>query len=54
VAARWFSDVDPEDTTGHPWQPCLQVHDGWCPALPAWFPTKDECDQFIRDHLEAA
>lgn len=47
----WFSDVDNEDGVGeYRWQPCLQL-DGWCPSMPAWFRSKEECDAFIRDEI---
>jgi hypothetical protein len=44
----WFADIDPD--VDHRWQPCLQLG-GWCPSMPVWFKSEQECLDFIRDEI---
>jgi hypothetical protein len=47
----WFSDVDPDQSGDFIWQPCVQLGGSFCPCIPAWFATKADCDEFIRDEV---
>lgn len=46
----WFADIDSDQTGEYRWQPCLQL-DGWCPPLPVWFKTEQDCLDFIRTEV---
>lgn len=47
----WWSDVDNEVAGPWNWQPVLTYDGGQLQSLEVWFRSKEECDQFIRDHV---
>jgi hypothetical protein len=54
VTAHWFADIDPEETSGYKWQPCLETGYGHVPSLPIWFGSKAKCEEWIRVHIIGA
>lgn len=53
---HWFADIDqdcPEDALPR-WQPCLETGAGHVPCFEVWFPTRESCEDWIRDVVVGA
>lgn len=53
-AGYWFAATDEEEGAGgFVWRAYLQLP-GWCPGLPAWFSSEEECVRFIKEQVIGA
>lgn len=46
----WFAEFDDEVVLPGRWRPVLQL-DGHAPDFDIWFPTKEECEGWIRTQV---
>lgn len=48
----WFADIDEDGgSSGFVWQPYLETGHGVVPTLSVWFVSREDCEDFIREHL---
>lgn len=50
----WLADIDREADPPYIWQPCLETGTGIVLCFEIWFETKQECEEWIRQHVIGA
>ena len=52
---HWFADVDDNQVRrgAAPWRPYIQIWGGCHPIDGIWFHTKEDCEDFIREIMNA-
>jgi len=53
---HWFADIDQDQPADQPyrWQPCLETGTGHIPCFEVWFPSKEDCEDWIRKYVIGA